>query len=160
MFLGTDGTVTHMLEAYADEPIEVVKLLQEFDTSAAADGPLELGCDAKLLRRRVLLRGRRTGRTLLYAEVAVAPDRVEPRLLDGLLTTDKPVGRLLAENRTETFREILTAGREPAGACGAHFGIDPTDVLISRTYRIVSHEQPVLLITEKFPEDFFHALPD
>jgi chorismate-pyruvate lyase len=160
MFLGTDGTVTHMLEAYADEPVEVVKLLQDYDVSTAADSLLELPPGSKILRRRVLLRGRRSGRCLLYAEVAVAPERVDPAFLDGLVTTDKPVGRLLAENRTETFREILAAGREPAGACAPHFGIDSLAAVIFRTYRIVSHDRPILLITEKFPESSFVALPD
>jgi chorismate-pyruvate lyase len=159
ILLGTDGTVTHILEAYADEPVDVVKLRQEYDTVTPADALLELPPEATLLRRRILLRGRRTGQTLLYAEVAVAADRVGAAILDGLINTDKPVGVILAENREETFREILVADREPAGACGSHFGLDPNAVLIFRTYRIFAHEKPIMLITEKFPEAFFRDLP-
>lgn len=158
MLLGTDGTVTHILEAYADEPIDVVKLLQEIDTWKDGDAHLLLS-DGKVLRRRVLLRGRRSLRTLLYAEAVVAIERAAPAILQGLLETDKPIGVLLAENRTETFREILEVGREPAGACGAHFAIDPSAELLFRTYRIVAGQQPVILITEKFPADSFRGFP-
>lgn len=158
ILLGTDGTVTHMLEAYADEPVEVVKLLQEYDTTTDADAPLELEADAKVLRRRVLLRGRRTKQNLLYADVVVAPERVEPSFLAGLVGTDKPIGTLFAENRTETFREILRADREQAGSCGPQFGIEPTAEVIFRTYRILAQGRPILLITEKFPAGFFQGL--
>ena len=158
MLLGTDGTVTHILEAYADEPIDVLKLAQEVDTTNDADAHLGLAGDDKVLRRRVLLRGRDSGQVLLYAEAIVALGRVEPAFLDGLVGTDKPIGILLAENRTETFREILTVEREPAGALGTHFGIGPTAELISRTYRIIARRQPMILITEKFPADCFRDL--
>lgn len=159
MLVGTDGTVTHILEAYADEPIEVVKLLQGFDAPNEDDAHLTLSGDEKVLRRRVLLRGRRSGQHLLYAEAIVVLERVDPAFLDGLVGTDKPIGVLLAENRTETFREILGVARQPAGALGVHFRIDATAELISRTYRILTRQQPIILITEKFPADFFRGLP-
>ena len=159
MLLGTDGTVTHLLEAYAGEPIEVVKLLQEFDASTDADRHLDVSESDKVLRRRVLLRGSGSKANLLYAEAVVVLGRVEPALLDGLLGTDKPIGALLAEHRTETFREILHIDREPAGPCGHHFGIDATAEVIARTYRIVAGERPVILITEKFPPTFFRDVP-
>ena len=158
MLLDTDGTVTHILEAYADEPIDVVKLRQALDTSNRGDADLLL-TDDKVLRRRVLLRGRRSLRNLLYAEAVVVIERVDPAFLDGLLRTDRPIGALLAERRTETFREILQVGREPAGPCSAHFGIEASAELIFRTYRILARGQPIILITEKFPADSFLGLP-
>ncbi len=159
MLLGTDGTVTHILEAYAGEHVEVVKLRQEFELPDDADAELGLSPDDKVLRRRVLLKAAESGRTLLFAEAVVALARVEPELLDGLVATDKPIGILLAEHRTETFREILRVGREPAGPCGAHFGVEPDAELITRTYRIVRRHQPMILITEKFPATFFRDVP-
>lgn len=159
MLVGTDGTVTHILEAYADEPVEVVKLLQVFDTSNEGDGHLALLPDDKVLRRRVVLRGRRSRRNLLYAEAVVVAERVDPAFLDGVVGTGKPIGLLLAEHRTETFREILEVGRQPAGPAGAHFGLDATEELIFRTYRIVANRHPIILITERFPPDFFRGLP-
>lgn len=160
MLLRTDGTVTHILEAYAGEPIEVVKVLQEFDTCTEADAPLDLSeHDEKVLRRRVVLRAARSKQNLLYAETVVVPGRVEASFLDGLVATDDPIGALLARSRLETFREILRVFREPAGVNGATFGIDPAGELIARTYRIVCGGQPILLITEKFPPHLFRSVP-
>jgi chorismate-pyruvate lyase len=159
MLVGTDGTVTHILEAYAGERVEVVKLRQELELPDAADAELDLSPDDKVLRRRVLLKGAESGRTLLFAEAVVALARVEPEFLDGLVTTDKPIGILLAEHRTETFREILRMCREPAGRYGEHFGIEADVELISRTYRIVRRQRPMILITEKFPATFFRDVP-
>jgi len=159
MLLGTDGTVTHILEAYAEEAVEVVKLLQEYDTPNDADLPLDLAPDDKVLRRHVLLQGRGSRRHLMYAEAVVALGRVDPAVLDGLLGTDEPIGVLLAERRTETFREILRVAREPAGELGVHFGLDAAAELISRTYVIVKDSRPLMLITEKFPTDSFRSIP-
>ena len=159
MLLGTNGTVTHILEAYADEPVEVVKLRQEFDVVGDVDAELELSGDDKLLRRRVLLRGAQTGRTLLYAEATVAVARLEPEIIDGLVATDTPIGALLAAHRTETFREILRVQREPAGGRGVYFGVEASTELIARTYRIIRGQQPVILITEKFPLNYFRDVP-
>lgn len=159
ILVGTDGTVTHILEAYADEPIEVEKLRQEVDSANGDDADLDLSADERVLRRTVLLRGRRSRRPLLYAEVVVALDRVEPAFLDGLTTTDKPIGTLLRQHRTETFREILLVDREPAGRRGSHFGIGPEAELILRTYRILSARRPSILVTETFPAESFRTLP-
>jgi chorismate-pyruvate lyase len=68
------------------------------------------------------------------------------------LNSAKPIGLLILENRLETFREILGCAREPAGAIGRHFQIAADDYLISRRYRVIAHGQPIMLITEKFPE--------
>lgn len=159
MLLGTDGTVTHVLEAYAGEPVAVVKLLQEFDAAGEVDAELDVPADDKVLRRRVLLRGARSGRTLLYAEAVIALSRIEPELLDGLVGTEKPIGVLLAERRTETFREILRVQGRPAGRSGTHFGIGPAADVVSRTYRIVRYGRPMILITETFPITLFRGFP-
>ena len=158
VLLGTDGTVTNLLEAYAGEPVEVVKLRQVFDTSNDADADL-MAAGGDVLRRRVLLRGRRGRQRLLYAEAVLAVERVDAPVLEALLSTDKAIGVVLAEHRIETFREILRVGSEPAGPTGAHFGVDASAELISRTYRIIAGGQPVILITEKFPANLFRDLP-
>lgn len=158
ILLGTDGTVTHILEAYADEPIEAVKLFQDLDTASAADADLRLDKETKVLRRRVVLRGRRSGQNLLYAEAVIVPERLHLDVFNGLLLTNEPIGTLLAENRIESFREILVVDREPAGPCGAVFGIEATADLVFRTYRITAGGLPIMLITEKFPAKSFLGL--
>ena len=158
MLVGTDGTVTHILEAYAGEPIEVVKLVQAFDTANGADERLALDDGDPVLRRRVVLRTAHTHRNLLYAEVVVAVARAGPAFVDGLVDTEKPIGVLLAEHRMETLREILEVDHEPAGPAAAHFDVEASAPLVVRTYRVVADGRPVLLITEKFPAHLFRGL--
>jgi chorismate-pyruvate lyase len=159
MLLRTDGTVTHILETYAEEPIDVVKLLQEFDTAHDVDSALGLPPDEKVLRRQVVLRGRHSGTNLLYAEAVVALAHAEPAFVDILLDTDTPIGVALAQRRTETLRHIVRIGREPAGVVGVHFGVDAASEVASRTYVIVAGGRPLILITEKFPADAFRGMP-
>jgi chorismate-pyruvate lyase len=50
---------------------------------------------------------------------------------------------------------MIGGDREPAGACGLFFAVEPDASMISRRYRILIDEKPVILITEKFPVDRF-----
>ena len=158
LLVATDGTVTHLLEIYAGEPVEVVKLEQVFGTTDAGDADLGVPTDEKVLRREVLLRSARSRQNLLHARSVVVLARVDPGLVDDLLATHAPLGFLLGERRTETFREVLEAGTEPAGAVGAHFGIDAAAEVVARTYRIVTGGRPVVLVRERFPAGFFREL--
>lgn len=155
MLLTTDGSVGRILENYAGEAIEAVKLEQFLSAGGEVCHPLELAAEDERLTRRVLLRGSQSGRSLLYADTLVALDRLHPLVRSGLLSTSEPIGRLLTTARTETFRDILSAGRVRAGVIGAHFAIDDDDELFVRTYRIVCGGRPVMLITEKFPTTWF-----
>ena len=103
------------------------------------------------MTRRVVLRGRTTGRTLLHAETLIAVGRLHPAVRTGLLATSEPIGRLLTAARLETFRDILSSGVTPAGAVGEHFDIAEDEDVFVRTYRIIAGDRPIMLITEKFP---------
>jgi chorismate-pyruvate lyase len=151
----TDGTVTDVLEAYAGEPIKVVKLSQALAPPDSLTPELELTGDTSVLRRTVLLQGAASGLTYLHADSVIAPERLHPEVLGGLLDSEKPVGRLLAQHRIETFREIVAIGFEPAGRCAAYFGLDSAAKLVFRTYRIIVGGLPVMRITEKFPVSAF-----
>lgn len=157
VLLMTDGTVTDVLEAYADEPVKVVKLAQWFDGVDPGRPELERPTTERLLRRSVLLQGALTGRNLLYADSVVTPKHLHPDVVEGLLESDRPLGRLLAKYRVETFREIVAVGFEPAGSCAQHFGVDPAEKLVFRTYRILVDQRPVVRVTEKFPVTWFAA---
>lgn len=159
MLLRTDGTLTPILEAYAGEPVQVVKLHQEFDVARRPDAPLELRGDSKVLRRQVLLRGGRTERVLLHADAVIATEQVEACLVEELLGTDKPIGQLLSEYLVETRRDILTIDRQPGGRYSAFFGLTPSAPMLFRTYRIVAGGRPIMLITERFPATAFLQLP-
>ncbi|HVE45663.1 MAG TPA: chorismate pyruvate-lyase family protein [Acidimicrobiales bacterium] len=156
VLLTTDGTVTRIIEAYADEPVGVVKLVHELSDQGHGRCPeLDLGHDQPLLRRTILLQGRRSGTNWLYAEALVAWDRLPPAVREGLQETDEAIGPLLADARVETWKEVLASGREPAGSCADYFGIDPSACLLVRTYRVVSCQRPVMVVTEKFPTSIF-----
>ncbi len=155
VLLSADGNVGRILESYAGESVEAVKLEQFSAPFGEEIHALELGADDERLSRRVILRGSRTGRGLLYAESVMAVERLHPMVRSGLLSTSEPIGRLLAAARAETFREVLTSGTTPAGAVGGHFGVEETDEVFVRTYRIVAGGRPMMLITEKFPTTWF-----
>ena len=78
-------------------------------------------------------------------------------MLKGLLTTSEPIGRLLADNRVETFREIVSVRFEAAGGASDHFGVDAEAPIVLRTYRIDVGGRPVMCITESFPVSWFGA---
>lgn len=152
ILLTTDGTVTEMLEAYFWESITVVKLFQ--DDYALEHHLPALGSEQgeHVLDRRIFLRGRVSRLNRVYAESMIALDRLPREIHEGLMKGQKPIGLLILENRLETFREILGCSKEPAEGLAEQFRMGPEDFLISRSYRIVAQGQPIMLITEKFPE--------
>lgn len=151
VLLTTDGTVTHVLEAFEGERICVVKLHQSHDEAEMVAAELEPSGPEMVMRRTILLQGSETRRNYVYAESVILSNRLDTRMAHALMTTDEPIGRLLIEARLETFREILVCGREPAGDRAPHFGTDPSSTLISRSYRVLAGRRPIMLITEKFP---------
>lgn len=158
VLLTTDGTVTNVLEALSGEVVALVKLSQSYDLSPADDPDLRTTDGESLIRRRILLRGRESGRNYVYAESVVMVDRLDPGLCRDLVETDNPIGKLLVQSRIETFREFLSWGFEPAGDIAGHFGLREDDQLISRTYRVFSQRAPIMVITEKFPAGAFREL--
>lgn len=158
VLLTTDGTVTNVLEALSGEPVALVKLSQSYDLSPADDPDLCTADGESLIRRRILLRGRSSGRSYVYAESVVMVNRLHPALCHDLVETDNPIGKLLVQSRVETFREFVSWGFEPAGDIAVHFGLGEDDQLISRTYRVFSERAPIMVITEKFPASAFQEL--
>lgn len=156
--VSTDGTVTRTLEAFTGEAIKCVKLDQAFGSVEAKQAEaeaLEAPAGSRVIRRTVLLRGRRSLRNYVYARSTVLIERVPVTMVYGMIYTSKPVGVLLAEDRVETTREVLDVGQERAGSEAQYFGLDPDDAMICRSYRIVVGRHPALLITERFPASLF-----
>jgi chorismate-pyruvate lyase len=154
VLLTTDATVVVLLEGFFGESIRTEGLEQVCRPASPADTELELAGHETILCRKTLLQGSDTGRNYLYAEAWVVLDRLESDVREGLLTTSKPIGRLLAANRIETFREVLHSGWTPAGPLGRRLGTQGGEVLF-RTYRIIVGGRPIMLLTEYFPAQRF-----
>lgn len=150
LLLTTDGTVVRLLEGWFGEPVRAVEIAQCTVPAPPGDPVLETSGYEKTLRRNVLLQTRDSGRTLLHAASSIVLDRVPPAVRDGLLAARAPIGRVLIDNRVETFKELLRMGRRRAGSLSAQLDVDVDDELLYRTYRVLSGGHPIMLITETF----------
>ena len=148
----TDGTVTEILEAWADDRVAVGELAQVEAPLTRPVELLEVGAHRRLLRREVLLVGVRTKRPLLHAESLIVAERLPDEIRDGLREGSTPIGKLLRRHRLETYREFLYLGRAGAGPLALRFRISPSDPVIERTYRVFAGGRPVMLINESFPQ--------
>jgi len=159
ILLTTDGTLTHILEAYAAEPVYLVKLSHALVTDPSVRAGAGLDGDERALRRIILLKGSRTDNTFIYADSVVMLDRLPDEVACGLLETDTPIGKLLFSCRAETFREIIVMDEEEDPDVARHFGMGRSDLLLTRTYQIVFEDRPIARITEKFPKASFPPGP-
>jgi chorismate-pyruvate lyase len=150
----TDGTVTDMLAVAFLEPIELVKIAVTLAPAAAAVPPLDLPSGALVMWRRIVLRGRGSGRPYAYAETVIAADRLPTRVRDDLLAGLVPLGQLWQIHRLETWKERPIVSERPAGALGSHLQLAPEATLIERSYRTFMGGAPVFHVTEYFPVDY------
>ena len=155
ILLTTDGTVTDILEAYLFEQIRVVKLSEQIVALDRELPLMDLKKGTEVIVRKILLQGKISRKNVIYAESIVVPEKLEERFRNALLETKVPIGKIWFEQRVETFKEILDSKKEFAGDLANYFNIDPSDEMLSRTYRVVTNRQPVMMITEKFPESYF-----
>lgn len=155
ILLVTDGTVTEILEAYTGESMRLIKLREEVIETASPIPGLHVDTGEQVLDREILLQGKMSLTNYIYAQTYIALDRLDESLRNGLLKSRKPIGFLIQEQRMETYREILGCGRELAGSIAHFFGVDPTDGMIWRTYRVFYQGAPIMQISEKFPESHF-----
>lgn len=149
--LSIDGTVTKFIEAYTLEPIESVLLCQQNQTLQTNHPWLALAAPCKVIARQVLLRGRYSATVYAYAVSLLAPERLPPTLVHDLAHEPAGIGRVLLNSQIEHRREILWYGRECAINLPEAIEQYTGNEFISRTYRIIAGEQPVMLINEKFP---------
>lgn len=156
--LAMDGTVTKFLEAFLWEPIRVKQLFQD-DVKMDRDLPaLETPAGTSVLKRHVLLQGLETNRVYTFAESMIRVDRLWDGVREDLLQGRLGIGELLRDRRMETYREVLTYGREAAGAFASTLNIDANAPVLCRSYRIYSQHTPIILISEKFPEQLFSEI--
>jgi len=155
ILLTTDGTLTEILEAYLFEPLLIVKLSEEIILTTQDIPPLDLKSGSEVIERKVLLQGKISRKNFIYAESRLVADRLELKFRDELLKSQIPMGRLWLEHKIETFKEIIDSSQELAEDLSNYFKIQTEDRMLSRTYRVFSNHQPIMMITEKFPENSF-----
>jgi chorismate-pyruvate lyase len=146
-----DGTVTKFLEASVLEPVEVVRLGQDETQLVAPHRWLDLPAGAAIIRRRVMLRGRESGRFFVWADSEIAAERLLPVVRQAIERDGGGLGKILVDAGAETRREGLWYGRERredappavAGLWGGEF--------LTRSYRVLAGARPMMMITERFP---------
>lgn len=155
ILLVTDGTLTKILEAYLTEQLQVVKLSEEIVNITKDILHLDIKTGCEVIKRNILLKGQISEHNWLYAESIIVIERLEKKFRDKLIKSHVPIGKLWIEYKAETFKEIIISAREPANDLADYFDISPEEKMLYRTYRVFSRQQPVMMITEKFPESYF-----
>ena len=151
-----DGTVTKLLEAYMLEPIDVLVLRQERQVLQSDHPWLECAAGTPVVAREVMLRGRDTGKPYLYAVSLLVWNRLPHELVARLETEPGGIGRALLASDLENRREVLWYGSEQADEWLSAIFPSPGAHFLSRSYRIIAHGSPVMLISEKFPMSPLH----
>jgi len=157
MLLGTDGSVTSLLEILTGSPVEIETLAQEIipaDQAVAKELNLNRGEDVNY--RVVKLKKAGTGETLIYAVSHTPLKRLEESFRDDLTRADIPIGVILKKHKMESRREINSAGFLQADRkLSQIFNIFPKELMLRRNYKIIRHGEPLISIEETFPYNSF-----
>ncbi|MGD1090893.1 MAG: chorismate pyruvate-lyase family protein [Bryobacteraceae bacterium] len=154
ILLISDGTLTETLEAAFLEPIALIKLAIDTQPASARIDALEVEAGAMLMRRKILLCGETGGINFVYAESLLVLGRLPGPFREGLVESNLPIGRLWLEQKLETWKQILTVERRPAGDSAEYFELGEDAEILARRYRVFSGGQPVMMITEHFPANY------
>ena len=146
-----DGTVTKFVEAYALEPIDVIRLKQEEQQLTQDHRWLEVPKGTPVIARQVLLHGYYSGIVYAYAVSLLVPSRLPDDLLARVAVEPGGLGRVLLGSQIENRREVLWYGGETLNDLPAEIRDWTGDTFVSRTYRIITQGKPAMLINEKFP---------
>lgn len=149
--LSIDGTVTKFIEAYMLEPVEITRLRQQEQQLNADHHWLAAPADTTVIARQVLLRGKYSGTIYAYAVSLLIADRLPTNVVQELDVEPAGLGRILLNSQLENRREVLWYGREQIADLPEAIEVYTGNDFISRTYRIIVGNQPMMLISEKFP---------
>lgn len=157
MLLGTDGSVTNLLEVITGSPVEIETVVKEVipaDSSTATDLDIDEG---DLVNYRIVkLKKSGTGEPLIYAISHTPLKRLEPSFREDLIRADIPIGVILKNHQIESRREITDAEVRSADRDMSRvFNIFPQEPMLSRNYMIVRHGKPLISISETFPYNQF-----
>lgn len=157
ILLGTDGSVTTLLENALGCEVTVHTLSQEVvPAGAAVAASLGIPAGEPVNHRIVTLNEGADGRVLLYASSDTPLSRLEPSFKDDLMRADIPIGRIMRMHQIESRRELddVRVCRAGTGA-GSVLGTFRHEPLLSRRYRIITGGEPLISIRETFPCSHF-----
>jgi len=153
VLIGTDGSVTNLLEMATGHPVTITTRVQEIvaaDPGTAAALDVEPGDEINY--RVVELKDSVTGEVLIHAVSRTPLRRLAPEFRQDLMRADIPIGRILCRHRIESRREITDARVVSAGTDLARtFNVHRCESMLSREYRIIHREEPLIAIEEVFP---------
>ncbi len=113
--LGTDGSVTQILEAITGTAVVIETRVQQI---IAADPiiakRLDISQGDPVNYRVVEIKTIISGEVLIYAISHTPVSRLSPKFRDDLIKADIPIGRIIQNHRIEARREILNARVSPA----------------------------------------------
>ena len=113
--LGTDGSVTQLLESITGKRVVIKTILQKVipaDRTAADNLSIAEGDPVNF--RIVEIRTEECGEVLIYAISYTPINRLSPEFRDDLMKADIPIGRIINQHHIEARREILSARVLPA----------------------------------------------
>jgi len=146
--LVADGTVTMALEAYYDEPVDVVTMNQSFEELATSLPALAIEQGEEVLYREVILRGRQSDCVYASAYSLIRKAAVGQSLYQALVEERVGIGTLLRNTAKGSYREIL---KLRVGGLGDDLEIGTGELMVNRTYCVYLDSAPGILITEVFP---------
>lgn len=112
--------------------------------------------NGRTIRRKVLLRGRSSGKVFVVAESVIAIDIVPSKLVDNLIEMDGPIGESILANGIEIFKETPKFWMDKLPDWSNLEGCeDMSQEVITRQYRMTIRSQPAIVITEYFPQSAF-----
>ena len=155
LILVSNGTLTKLLENLVCEPLTVIKLHENLEITPVEIPYLELEKNAQIVQRKICLQGQKSGTNWLYAESVIVPARLPALFREELLESQIPIGTLWTKHRVEMFKELQPPFSETADELAVHFNVAKNDKLLGRTYRVFSNQVPIMMLTEKFPAQYF-----
>ena len=155
--LGTDGSVTQILEAITGNPVVIETQVQKIigaDPVTAERLGIKQGDPVNY--RIVAIKTAASGEVLIYAISHTPIGRLSQEFKDDLMRADIPIGRIIQNHRIEARREILNARVVPASEeAGRIFSLCGHEPLLIRQYRIIHDGKPLIFIEEQFPYNRF-----
>lgn len=159
ILFATDGSITHILEAYAGEPVDLVRLSSSIVEDTSAWRKLGVGDDERALERLYLVQGRQSRRVFVHAVSVVLLDRLPEPVAQDLMASGASLLKLLTAHRIGTFRETVSDWQGQDEHIAGCLGMDGSEALVGRTYHIVMGGRLVAWVTETFPRDGFSLPP-